>query len=161
VTFPHTGAPNGAVAQNASLATAQETFRTMMKELVGPGLREMGFKGSGQNFSLPSPDYWALLAFQRSAWSDSTALHFTINVLVVERQLWEQMKGERSYVKGNPTASTLWGDFVWQHRMANSSQGVRTCGGRWPRPPIPRGSRKRSYRPCENLRFPAVRAQMT
>jgi hypothetical protein len=67
------------------MVTAQETYREMMKTQVAPALRGLGFKGSGQNYELPSPGHWAMLGFQKSAWSDASALRFTVNVLVVSR----------------------------------------------------------------------------
>ena len=48
-------------ATMSAVATAQETYGEMLKALVAPGLRAMGFKGSGQNYRVPSDDYWALL----------------------------------------------------------------------------------------------------
>jgi Domain of unknown function (DUF4304) len=83
----------------------------------------LGFKGSGQNYELPSPDYWAMLGFQKSAFSDSRELSFTLNVLVVSRQVWEQMRAERSDLRPRPTATTYWGDFCWQHRIGELLPG--------------------------------------
>jgi hypothetical protein len=67
------------------VSSAQETFRNLMKTLIAPGLRALGFKGSGQNYQLPSDDHWAMLGFQKSVSSDSETIRFTINVLVVSR----------------------------------------------------------------------------
>src|SRR5947209_7169681 len=65
--------------------SAQETFKRMMREQVAPQLRALGFKGSGQRFTLPSDSHWALLGFQRSAWGDSRKGKFTINLTVVSK----------------------------------------------------------------------------
>jgi cold shock CspA family protein len=99
------------------MPTAQDTYREMMKTQVAPGLRALGFKGSGQKYELPSPDHWAMLGFQKSAWSDASALRFTVNVLVVSRAAWETERTQRSYVPSRPTANRLWGAFVWQRRI--------------------------------------------
>jgi uncharacterized protein DUF4304 len=101
----------------AVMVTAQETYREMMKTQVAPALRGLGFKGSCQNYELPSPGHWAMLGFQKSAWSDASALRFTVNVLVVSRLAWESARSERSYVPTRPTANRLWGDFAWQKRI--------------------------------------------
>jgi hypothetical protein len=97
--------------------TAQDTYREMMKTQVAPALRGLGFKGSGQNYELPVAGHWAMLGFQKSAWSDASALRFTVNVLVVSRAAWEKARSERSYVPARPTANRLWGDFE-THRRA-------------------------------------------
>jgi hypothetical protein len=105
------------------MATAQETYRDMMKTQVAPALRQLGFKGSGQNYELPSPTHWALLGFQKSAWSEASALRFTVNVLVVSCADWESARAERSYVPARPTANRLWGDFACQRRIGTLLPG--------------------------------------
>jgi hypothetical protein len=102
---------------------AQETYVTMMKTSIAPGLRALGFKGSGQNYALPSSGYWALLGFQKSSFSDASELRFTINVLVVAREAWEAKKAERPELRDRPTATTFWGDFVWQRRIGRLLPG--------------------------------------
>jgi Domain of unknown function (DUF4304) len=99
------------------VSTAQETFSDLMKTLIGPGLRALGFKGSGQNYQLPSDDYWAMLGFQKSTSSDGHRVRFTLNVLVVSRRAWEGVRAESSYLPERPTANTYWDTFVWQHRI--------------------------------------------
>jgi hypothetical protein len=103
--------------------TAQDTYREMMKAQVAPALRALGFKGSGQKYELSSPDHWAMLGFQKSAWSDASALRFTVNVLVVSRADWETARTQRSYVPARPIANRLWGDFVWQRRIGTLLPG--------------------------------------
>jgi len=72
------------------MPTAQAVFNRMLREQVAPRLRELGFKGSGQNFSLPSETHYALLGFQKSDFSDKSAARFTVNLTVVGREAWEQ-----------------------------------------------------------------------
>jgi hypothetical protein len=105
------------------VSTAQETFHEMMKTQVAPRVRALGFKGSGQNYELPSPDHWVLLGFQKSVWSDASALRFTVNVLVVSRAAWESARTERAYLPARPTANRLWGDFAWQRRIGTLLPG--------------------------------------
>jgi hypothetical protein len=68
--------------------TAQDVFKRMLRDEIAPGLRASGLKGSGQRFELPSESYWALLGFQKSAWSDRLRLTFTVNLTVVARDVW-------------------------------------------------------------------------
>jgi hypothetical protein len=72
------------------MASAQEMFKAMLRDEVAPALRSMGFKGSGQNFALPSDSHWALLGFQRSQSNDRSRVSFTVNVVVVPRDVWER-----------------------------------------------------------------------
>lgn len=98
------------------MGTAQETFRRMLKEEVAPGLRALGFRGSGQNYQLPSETYWALLGFQR-AFSDAKALHFTLNLHVVLRSAWEVEGSEHPWMSVRPTATTGGWKFTWWKRI--------------------------------------------
>jgi Domain of unknown function (DUF4304) len=99
------------------MPTAQETYGELLKTRVAPALRELGFKGSGQNYGLPSDDFWALLGFQKSTSSDAGRVRFTANVLVVSRADWDAVREERPHLPKRPTATTFWGTFVWQKRI--------------------------------------------
>jgi hypothetical protein len=39
---------------------AQDDYREMIRDHIAPALREMGFKGSGQNYALPSETHWGV-----------------------------------------------------------------------------------------------------
>jgi hypothetical protein len=105
------------------MPTAQETYGELLKKRVAPALRELGFKGSGQNYRLPSDDYWALLGFQKSTSSDASRVRFTANVLVVSRADWDAVREERPRLPERPTATTFWGTFVWQKRIGELLPG--------------------------------------
>lgn len=66
-----------------------------LKTLIALCLRAIGFKGSGQNFRLPSDDHWAMLGSQKSTSSDATHVRFTANVLVVSRVAWDAARAEQ------------------------------------------------------------------
>lgn len=70
------------------MRTAQETMKRMLTDHVGPALREMGFRGSGQTYALPSDSHWSLLGFQRSKSSDRNRVSFTVNLTAVSRADW-------------------------------------------------------------------------
>jgi hypothetical protein len=105
------------------VATAQDTYAEMLKTLVAPGLRAIGFKGSSQNYRLPSNDYWAMLGFQKSTSSDATQVRFTANVLVVPRSAWDAVRTEKPHLPERPTATTYWGTYVWQKRIGELLPG--------------------------------------
>ena len=87
-----------------------------MKERIAPRLREHGLKGSGQNYYLPSKSHWALIGFQKSMFSDSHELNFTVNLYVVNKNEWENARKERSYFLAKPTPTTKWG-IGWERRI--------------------------------------------
>jgi Domain of unknown function (DUF4304) len=97
--------------------TAQETFRGMIREQIAPRLRTLGFKGSGQRFTLPSESHWALLGFQRSAWGDSNEGSFTINLTVVSKAEWEASRSDRPYRRAAPQANAYEGVPTWEERI--------------------------------------------
>jgi uncharacterized protein DUF4304 len=74
------------------LLTAQDTFRAMMREQIAPALRELGFKGSGQVYLLPSGTHWAMLSFQKSAYSDAERIRFAVNFDVTTKEEWEHRR---------------------------------------------------------------------
>jgi len=96
---------------------AQETYNDLLKTLIAPSLRAIGFKGSGQNYRLPSDDHRAMLGFQKSTSSDASHVRFTANVLVVSRSAWDAARAESPHLPERPTATTYWGTYVWQKRI--------------------------------------------
>jgi hypothetical protein len=78
------------------MTTAQDTLIAMLRESVAPALRDLGFKGSGQNCHLPSDDVWALVGFQKSQWSEATKLTFTANITVASRRIWATARETRN-----------------------------------------------------------------
>jgi hypothetical protein len=96
---------------------AQDAFKRMMQEQVAPALRRLGFKGSGQTFTLPSDTHWALIGFQKSVWGNSHELRFTVNLTVVGKQAWESARVERPFLGARPTANTSYGFPTWRQRI--------------------------------------------
>lgn len=79
------------------MSTVQEKFKELLKNTVAPALREKGLKGSGQEYSIKSEDYWALIGLQKSMYSDSQGLKFTINVYIISKQQWDDGREKYSY----------------------------------------------------------------
>lgn len=93
-----------------------------MRDHVAPGLRSLGFKGSGQAYQLPSESHWALLGFQKGPASDARAIVFTANLQVVLRSRWEAERHGRSWMPERPTATTGW-PFAWWVRLGELIPG--------------------------------------
>ena len=93
--------------------TPQQVFHDLMKETFAPALRSVGLKGSGGRFELPSERYWAQLGFQKSAYSDSAVLMFTVNLSVINREVWAEQAsaaphlGEEAKAEAPSTAHGL------------------------------------------------------
>ena len=98
------------------METVQEKFKLLLKERIAPRLRENGLKGSGQNFYIPSEGYWALMGFQKSMFSDSIDLRFTINLYIVTKDEWEIARSTKSYYPKKPTPTTKWSEG-WHKRI--------------------------------------------
>src|SRR4029453_2800772 len=89
----------------------------MMREQIAPELRRMGFKGSGQSFTLPSKTHWVLLGFQKSMTSNAKAVRFTVNLTAASKQAWVHARRDHSYLGEHPGANISYGDFAWQRRI--------------------------------------------
>jgi len=98
------------------MSTVQSKFKELLKNSVAPALRENGLKGSGQAYSIKSDEYWALIGLQKSMYSDSQGLKFTINVYVVSKKQWEEGRNKYSYFPQKPSANTMW-QVGWSERI--------------------------------------------
>ena len=101
--------------------TAQQIYADLMKESFAPALRAAGLKGSGGRFELPSERYWSLLGFQKSAYSDSASLKFTVNLSVIDREVWAEHAAAEPYLGKKPTPSTFYGSWAEQVRIGRLS----------------------------------------
>ena len=86
---------------------AQDVFSRMLREHVAPALRDRGFRGSGQTFELRDARFWAILGFQRSRHSRADELEFTINVAVVAKDTWEELRGRVPKLGKRPAPSDV------------------------------------------------------
>jgi hypothetical protein len=88
-----------------------------MKESFAPALRTAGLKGSGGRFELPSEKYWSQLGFQKSAFSDSAALKFTVNLSVIDRGVWSEHAATEPHLGKEPKPSTFYGSWAERVRI--------------------------------------------
>lgn len=99
--------------------TPKQLYDGLMKGTFAPALRAAGLKGSGGRFELPSEKYWAQLGFQKSAYSDSAALQFTVNLSVISRQVWAEQAAARPHLGGKPTPNIGYGSWADQVRIGD------------------------------------------
>jgi hypothetical protein len=108
--------------------TAQDEFRVLVRDHLGPSLRARGWKGSGANWLRPHPTHWVLIGWQRSSWSDAAALRFTGNLKVIAKDAWDAEGVPAGRVPARPSTSTYWW-VGWEERLG---EFVPDSGGdRW------------------------------
>ena len=105
------------------LLTAQEMFRAMVRDQVAPALRDLGFKGSGQVYLLPSETHWAMLSFQKSASSDAASVRFAVNFDVTTKQEWEHRR--RAF--GAPARGIVLRGFPEDRSLTNHGPAAVGC----------------------------------
>lgn len=111
------------IGHAVAVSSAQVTFAAMLRDELAPRLRQLGFKGSGQAFSIPDDERWIHIGFQKSAWSDADAVRFTANVTVASKAEWDRMRQERTHLPAKPAPNTFYGSFVWQKRIGHLLPG--------------------------------------
>jgi hypothetical protein len=99
--------------------TPQQMYDRLMKETFAPALRAAGLKGSGGRFELPSEKYWSQLGFQKSAYSDSSALKFTVNLSVISREVWAEQAAAKPHLGKKPAPSVFYGSWADQVRIGD------------------------------------------
>lgn len=108
--------------------TALEEFASLIKDHVGPRLREWGWIGSGANWVRPDPTQWVLLGWQKDRYSDAAAVSFTANLKVISKDAWDAENIPRGRRPAKPSASTTWG-LGWEQRLGSVIPG--TVGDLW------------------------------
>ncbi len=98
--------------------SAQEVYKQMIDSEISPALRRLGMKGSAGRYALPSTTHWALLGFQKSAYSDRQTIRFTVNLCVVSRDFWEHEAKKHPYYGKRPSAGA-YGTASRNERIGN------------------------------------------
>jgi hypothetical protein len=81
--------------------SARDCYLEMMKSVVRPELRSLGFRSRGTGFSLPSATHFATIGIQQSSSNTWVRTQFTGNVNVIARDEWTEDKA--------PDPNLLWG----------------------------------------------------
>lgn len=113
----------GQRSATSSGATAQELYDAAIKQRVSPALRDLGFRGSGGRYHLPSESHWVLLGLQKSAYSDRAEIRFTVNLAVIPRSVWEAKRSELSYLNERPSAGVIYGPWAAHARIGSLTPG--------------------------------------
>lgn len=89
----------------------------MIKDEISPAVRHLGLRGSAGRYVLPSETHWALVGFQKSAYSDALEIQFTINLTAISFAVWESMVKQRPHLGKRPKPSVVYGDWAPQTRI--------------------------------------------
>ena len=94
------------------MSTGKEQYEILVKTHLAPGLRDMGFKGSGNAYVLADDTYWAQIGLQKSVDGTRDDVRFTINLSAVSKAGWSEWgRGDR------PAANTSYGHSSWFQRI--------------------------------------------
>lgn len=96
--------------------TAQSTYDAMVKNVLSPGFRALGLKGSGGRYSPASDECWALMSLQKSAYSDATEVQLTVNLLVANKAAWNARRA-RAHLPKRPAATIQYGEPAINERI--------------------------------------------
>ena len=86
--------------------TAQEAYKRLLRDAVGPAMRGEGLRGSGSSYVLPDPSSWAQVGFQKSMSSTKDAVRFTVNLKVTDKEWWDEQRRAHSPMKDTPPPGT-------------------------------------------------------
>lgn len=86
---------------------AVHVLNRLLRDMISPSLRELGFKGSGRRFALHAhgSDDHALLGIQANRYNDWSLARFTLNVSFYTEEEWAGVQAER-LAMGMPAPST-------------------------------------------------------
>ena len=88
-------------------------------------MRSAGLKGSAGHYQLPSPAWFALIGFQRSASSTASAVKFTINLKAVSRDAWARARSDMTWLPESPAANFRYPVAEWSVRIGSLMPGAQ------------------------------------
>ena len=108
---------------------ARDSFREMLRDHVGPALRQEGFTGSGANWRRRNDSGdWGVVNFQKSAYGSAHSVDFYINLSLVvepERQFF-------AWLNNRPVSKMPGGsDDVWSIRLDPPPRRGRDRFDKW------------------------------
>jgi hypothetical protein len=94
------------------LDSAPESYRALLRDEIGPGLRALGLKGSGRVYSLDDDVCWARLGLQASRHNSDQEVRFTINLCVVGREAWARARDAAPHLPEVPRVGVEYGRYA-------------------------------------------------
>ena len=109
--------PKQAPGATSTSRSPQQVYAEWMKAAFAPGLRVAGLRGSGGRFELPSDVFWAQLGFQKSAYNDGQEVRFTVNLMGIRRDEWQEQAASAPHLGQRPSPSIRYGAWARQVRI--------------------------------------------
>lgn len=90
--------------------SAQDWFRLMVDMNLAPGLRALGFAGTGRRFRMEIDRHWAEISLDQAASLTTGRVRFTLHLRVLARDEWTEQLRVRPYypAAARPTLHTTW-----------------------------------------------------
>lgn len=82
-------------------------------------MRRAGLQGSAGRYHMPSLSCFALVGFQKSKWSTSSAVQFTVNLKVVSREVWTLARTDKAWLPETPAPNTRYPLAEWSARIGS------------------------------------------
>ena len=120
--------PTTVATPTVGAVTAQDEFGVLLKEHIGPGLRERGWKGSGLSWMRPHPTHWVLVGWQKSTSSNAATVAFTGDLKVIAKDAWDAENVPAGRAPTRPSSATSWG-VGWEKRLGEVMPD--SSGDRW------------------------------
>ncbi len=103
----------------------------MVRDIISPTVRAMGFKGSGGRYELPSDRHWALIGFQKSTAIEPNRVKFTLNVAVVQKAVWDEMRYGNDQLPARPRVAINYGVIYGIPGLYRRLGHLMGIGDRW------------------------------
>jgi hypothetical protein len=108
--------------------TAQAAFKIMLRDQIAPALRQMGFKGSGNNYEMFRGEHRIVIQLQRSKFSTRDSVQFDANVSVVHPPTIELFSKENERARQQGKDLEVGGGY---NNRLNNLAGRNTYGFPW------------------------------
>ncbi|MYQ44826.1 DUF4304 domain-containing protein [Streptomyces sp. SID4985] len=99
------------------METTSEVFAGAVRAGIEPGLRRLGFVGSRGCFELRDPEVWRLLGIQKAGGSSSSRVRFTVNVMIMDKSVWEEARTGFSKAPARPNPNNVYGQWGRPRRI--------------------------------------------
>ncbi len=132
----------------------------MVRDIISPPVRSMGFKGSSGRYELPSDDHWALIGLQKSTANQPNYVKFTLNIAVVQKAVWDEARYANDQLPARPRVDINYGVTYGAPGFYRRLGHVMGIGDKWWVIEFGRRSRSIGREVAEAIRDHAVPAML-
>jgi hypothetical protein len=93
--------------------TGKEAYAAMLRDVISPRLRAVGFTGSSGSYVWPSETHWIQVGFQKSRSGTVDDVKFTVNLTVMSKVDWELVRGSYSGSGARPAPTANYAEGWW------------------------------------------------